>query len=289
MPHMSDGGSCKRDAIREPITAHRLRASVSEVLDQHRSMRHFADREVPRHVIEEAISNAVSGTSSYGNLNCASVILTADPERIATLRQLHFNQPTVRSAPIILTMCADVHRLCRWLDSRGARTNFENLHGLALGAVDACLLAQSIALGLEASGVGICFLGTTLDACIEIAHFLELPRGCFPITSLALGYPADAPVKRQRLPLRAQLFDERYPAIGDENVASWFTDREAADWTALMQRDRPAFEKIIDLGIRNFAQYCTSDFRYAPEQSDATAKALLRAMRKLGFRKTIVA
>ena len=271
------------------MTEPRLCASVSDVLDRHRSMRRFADREVPRYVIDEAISKAVAGTSSYGNMNCASIVLTADRERLMTLRQLHFNQPTVRLAPVILTICADVHRLCRWLGSRGARPSFENFHGLAVGAVDACLLAQSIALCLEELGIGICFLGTTLDACNEIAHFLGLPRGCFPITSLALGFPADVPVKRPRLPLRAQLFDERYPTISDEDITSWFTDREVADWTALMQRDHHAFEKIIDAGIHNYAQYCTSDFRYAPGHSNATAKALLEAVRKLGFGGTAVA
>jgi len=260
-----------------------LHASVSEVLQRHRSVRRFARRDLPVELVQRVVTEAVAGTSSYGNLNCASVVATAEAERLASLRALHFDQPATQSAPLMLTVCADTYRLGVWLAAREARPCFDNLHGLAVGVVDACLLAQSIALGFEAAGLGICFLGTTLDACERIAQFLGLPKGCIPVTSLAVGYPADTPPKRARLPLDAQLFWERYPAVGDAQLTAWFAQREAADWADVLRRDPEASVEMARLGIENYAQYCTSACRYPPEESDATAQQLLRMATVAGF------
>ena len=57
--------------------------------------------------------------------------------------------------------------------SRGARDNFDNLIGWHVAAFDAMILSQTVALALEAHGLGICYMGTTLFVMQDIAEYKE--------------------------------------------------------------------------------------------------------------------
>ena len=81
----------------------------------------------------------------------------------------------VLQAPLVMTFCADWFRTCQWLESRGARDNFNNLLGYRVAAFDAIIVAQNVCLGFEANGLGICYMGTPLHSMGDIADFLELP------------------------------------------------------------------------------------------------------------------
>ncbi len=259
-----------------------LGPALLALLASHRSIRRFQERPVDPFMIDSVVDNAVSGTSSYGNLNCASIVVTRAADRLVLLRGLHFDQPTVMGAPAILTVCADTARVRAWLALNDAPDNFGNLQGFMVAAIDAALLAQSVALGLEAHGLGICFLGTTLDRCTEIAEFLELPQSCVPITSLAVGYPDEAPLRRDRLPLAAYLHHERYQAPSVHGLAALYSERDQSGWCRVLASGIGP-EAIDAQGIRSFAQYCTSAMRYPPDQFEETSVALYRLLRRHGF------
>ena len=140
-------------------------------------------------LVEQVCADAIAGASSSGNLNSVSLVLTRDPERKQRLYELHFGQPMVLQAPLLITFCADWYRTRQWLRLRGARDNFNNLIGYHVAAFDAMILAQNVCLGFEAQGLGICYMGTTLHSMGEIADYLELPDTCLPVTTIVVGYP----------------------------------------------------------------------------------------------------
>ena len=107
------------------------------------------------------------------------------------LYELHFEQDMVLQAPLVMTFCADMFRTRSWLAARGARDNFANFIGWHVGLVDAVIVAQNVCLGLQARGLGICYMGTTLHSMAQIAEFLELPPACLP-TGLLFGLVAPA-------------------------------------------------------------------------------------------------
>ena len=253
---------------------HRPWLSVLEALARHRSIRRFRPDDVDPLLVSEVVNQALRGTSSYSNLNCVSVVSTCDAQRLRALRTLHFDQPSVAGAPMLLTLCADVSRLRRWLALHGAPDNFNNFHGFMISVIDTALLAQSIALGLESVGMGICFLGTTLDRCAEIGRFLELPQGCVPVTTLAVGHPDEAPEARDRLPLQAHLHEERYISPEPEQLRRFYARRDEAGWSSLLERGLPA-HAVQDECIASYAQYCTSSLRHPPGESLKTAADLL--------------
>ena len=92
----------------------------------HRSIRSYQDRPVDSELIDRVLEESFQGSSSSGNLNMVSVIKTFDTERKAHLYKLHFDQPMVLQAPLVLTFCADSFRTRQWLAQRGARLNFGN-------------------------------------------------------------------------------------------------------------------------------------------------------------------
>jgi nitroreductase len=256
--------------------------NFTELLRHHRSIRRYRPDPIPQDLIERVSDAAIAGTSSSGNLNCTSLVLTRDPERKRKLYALHFEQEMVLSAPLVITVCADWYRTRQWLRLRGARDNFDNLLGYHVAAFDAMILAQTLCLGLEAEGLGICYMGTTLSSMGEIAELLELPETCVPVTSMVVGYPDEDPPKRDRLPLRAYLHNETYHRPSDAEIEEIFQAREVAGWARYMAN--PALRaRVEELGVTSLAQFYTSPAKYDPDEFRADSEKLERVLRERGF------
>lgn len=250
---------------------------VSQLLSQHRSIRHYKPDPIAPDLIEQVCGDAIAGGSSSGNLNSISMILTRDPERKQRLYELHFGQPMVLQAPLVITFCADWFRTRQWLQKRGARDNFNNLLGYHVAAFDAIILAQNVCLGFEAQGMGICYMGTTLHSMTEIAEFLDLPDTCVPVTSIVVGYPDEDPPKRDRLPLAAFLHDETYQHPTEEQIEKTYKEREVRGWQRYMSFPEMKAE-IEARGITSLAHFYTSEIKYDPDvfrEDSAKMRALL--------------
>lgn len=250
---------------------------ISELFLHHRSIRTFKPEPIAPDLVERVCAEAIAGASSSGNLNCFSLVLTRDPERKRRLHELHFQQDMVLEAPLVITFCADWYRTREWLRLRGARDNFDNLIGWHVAAVDAVIIAQNVCLGFEAEGLGICYMGTTLHSMGPIAEFLELPDTCLPVTSIVVGWPAEDPPKRDRLPLSAFLHDERYHRPSVAELEEIYAQREVRGWARYMAH--PELKaKVEELGITTLAQFYTSTAKYDPDEfrrDSETLRALL--------------
>jgi nitroreductase len=257
--------------------------ALSQLLNTHRSIRAFKPTPIANELIESVCSDAIAGGSSSGNLNSVSLILTRDEERKKKLFELHFKQPMILQAPLLITFCADWHRTRTWLAMRGARDNFNNLLGYHVAAFDAMIVAQNACLGFEAHGLGICYMGTTLHSMPEIAELLELPETCAPVTTIVVGYPDENPNKRDRLPLSAFLHEERYRATTPEEIETTYREREVKGWERYMSM--PPLKAIIEReGIASLAEFYTSKVKYDPDvfaRDSAKLEAFLRAKKLL--------
>ncbi len=252
--------------------------SFMTLLGAHRSIRRYKPDPIDLNLIDEILDTSIKGSSTSGNLTGFSMILTRDKQRKARLYEMHGRQDMVLQAPLVITFCADVNRTRRWLTLRGARDNFNNFEGFIVAAFDAIILSQSVALAFEAHGYGICYMGTTLDACMEIAAFLELPETVFPVTSLVVGIPDEEPVKRDRLPLRAYVHDETYQSVTDEELLDFYKDRDVQGWERYRSMGGEIIAEMERLGIANLAQYYTSELKYSPEQTLESSRDLWRLL-----------
>jgi nitroreductase len=244
----------------------------SDLLKRHRSIRRYKPDAIEAALIEQVCADAIAGASSSGNLNAVSIVLTREAGRKQRLYELHFEQPMVLQAPLVMTFCADWFRTRQWLHRRGARDNFDNLIGYHVAAFDAIIVAQTVCLGFEARGLGICYMGTTLHSMRAIAELLELPDTCLPVTTIVVGHPDESPEKRDRLPLSALLHDETYHALTNAELDATYAEREGLGWERYMSN--PELKARMEArGITSLAQFYTSEAKYDPDvfRNDSTA------------------
>lgn len=255
---------------------------LSQLLRRHRSIRRYLPTPIDPALIAQVCDDAIAGGSSSGNLNSISIVLTRDAKRRQRLYELHLEQPMVLEAPLVLTVCADWHRTRTWLRRRGARDNFNNLLGYHVAAYDAMIVAQNICLGFEAHGLGICYMGTTLYALHELVDFLQLPETVVPVTSIVVGYPAEDPPKRDRLPVTAMLHDEVYRTPTDADIDATYRERERRGWERYMSIPEIKAE-IEAAGITTLAQYYTSKIKYDPDYFVPKSAEIQALLERQGF------
>jgi hypothetical protein len=189
----------------------------------------------------------------------------------------------VLQAPLVLTFCADSFRTRTWLAQRDARLGFGDLISWHVAGYDAIILSQTVALALESHGLGICYMGTTLHSMGAIADFLELPDHCLPVTSLVVGWPAEAPPPRDRLPGTAWIHEERYQRPSPADIDAHFALRETRGRERYLSFSSEMAARWQAHGITSLAQFYTSKIKYDPDQFAVDSAALEALIRERGF------
>ena len=126
-----------------------------------RTIRKYADREVSETLLNRLFSEAAR-TQTMGNLQLYSVVVTRSEEMKAKLSPAHFNQPMVKAAPVVLTICADFNRTSVWARNRQATPGYDNFLSFINAATDALLFTQTLCNLMDEEGLGYCYLGTTV-------------------------------------------------------------------------------------------------------------------------------
>jgi len=249
-------------------------------INKHTSIRAYKNTPVSEEVLERILT-AASRASSSGNMQAYSIIVTSDLKIKQQLYKPHFEQKMVLEAPLLLTFCADFHRMRRWLSLREAPDNFDNFMSFMIAAIDAILASQNAALAAEAEGLGICYMGTTLASCDQIARILQCPSGVVPVVGFSLGYPNEAPAARDRLPLEALVHRERYQLRTDEEILDCYEMREVSGWKRYL--DNPELRKaIVESGVTNLAQVYTK-LKYTRESHQEYSKILKHCLEQQNF------
>ncbi len=253
---------------------------VIDVIHQHRSIRKYKPDPVPEDLLSDIL---LAGTraSSSGNMQTYSIIVTRDLPIRQQLYKPHFEQDMVLDAPVLLTFCADFNRMRKWLKLSEAPDNFDNFMSFMIGAIDAVLVSQNVALAAESHGLGICYMGTTLASCDEIAAILNLPPNVVPVTGFSLGYPAENPPTRYRLPLDGVVHYETYQDYSDEQIAEIYHEKEEQGWQRYMAYPEIR-ARVLAAGAENLAQIYTK-VKYSRETHQDYSQTVLNLLQKQDF------
>ena len=182
---------------------------LMEKMRQHRSIRRYRPDPLPAGMVEAIVGSAqMASTSSY--LQQYSVVAVEDGARKDRLATLCGDQEQIRQCPTFLVFCTDLHRLKRVCEREGTQIQTEYAEAFLTAAVDAALMAQNVALAAESLGLGIVYIGGIRNRPAGVVTELALPDLVFPITGMCLGYPAEEPAAKPRLPLPAVLHREAY-------------------------------------------------------------------------------
>ncbi len=253
---------------------------VFQSLHHHRSIRQYHPDPIDPQLLEQ-ILNAGIRASSSGNMQSYSIIVTQDPQLKQALYEPHMQQNMVVDAPVLLTFCADFRRMRKWLELSDAPLNFDNFMSFMIGAIDATLVSQNVALAAEAKGLGLCYMGSTLANCDQIAERLALPQGVVPVVGFSLGYPAEKPDIRDRLPLEGLVHYETYHDHSDEEIKRIYADREKSGWERYMSY--PDLKAMITSSdVENLAQIYTK-LKYTRDSHITFSKTVLDCLKAQGF------
>lgn len=243
-----------------------------ESLQNRRTIRRYSEKEISETLLLELLT-AACRVSTTGNMQLYSIVVTRDEEMKKKLSPAHFNQPSVMSAPVVLTICADFNRFIKWCELNDAKPGYDNFQSFFTAAIDALLAAEQFCVAAESQGLGICYLGTTTYNCDKIIDILQLPRYVVPVATLTVGYPAFIPAQVDRLPLEAVVHNELYKDYDNEHIASLYRNKE-------MLEENKQFVK--ENNKQTLAQVFT-DVRYTKENNEHFSKVLLNTIKRQGF------
>ena len=249
-------------------------------IQKHRSIRKYKPDLIPEAMLTEILQAGIRASSS-GNMQSYSIIVTRDRAIREKLYEAHKQQKMVLDAPILVTFCADFHRMRKWLKLNNAPDNFDNFMSFMIAAIDATLVSQNVAIAAVDKGLGICYMGSTLANCDQIGKILQVPKGVFPVVGFSLGYPDEAPALRDRLPLSGLVHDEIYQDYSDEQITDIYSRRDKKGWTRYM---RAAWmRKMVEKkGVENLAQIYTR-IKYLRESHQDNSKKVLDYLEEQNF------
>ena len=237
-----------------------------------RTVRNFSDAAIDSSLLEGMIEQAMRAPPT-GNMQLYSVIATTDPELKAELAKQHFNQPASVSAPMILTICADFNRFEKWCALSDAQPGFRNFQSFISALLDATIFTQQLVSIAEIAGLGTCYLGTVTYNAPQIAELLELPPMVVPVTSLAIGFPADQPQGSERLPVGGVLHQQKYHNYSEQEIMQIF-------------RAKDEFEpnkKFIDENNKQTLAQVFTDIRYPKTNNETFSKIYYDFIKAQGF------
>lgn len=251
-----------------------------EFLNRHRSIRKYRSDPIPDELLQD-ILRAATRASTSGNMQTYSIIVTKDEDRKRQLWEYHYRQDMILQAPVLLTFCADWNRMNLWCRLSDAEPGFDNFLSFLVAFADAMIAAQNAALAAEETGLGICYMGTTLGCTPQLIDFFGLPEDTFPATTLVVGYADEDPEPRARLPMEGIVHRETYEDFPEERVRDTYLSRETEGWNRYMSFPELA-QRIAGSGVENLAQIYTQ-LKYRKKDNEDVSAELLVGLARQGF------
>lgn len=233
---------------------------VIELLKNHRSIRKFSDRPIAPELLRSLIeAGQCAATSSH--VQACSIIRVTDPGKRKKLAELAGGQDYVASCAEFLVFCADMKRPTDAAERAGADVTRGMTEQLLVATVDTGLMAQNVAIAAESAGLGICYIGGIRNNPTEVSQLLGLPTHVYPVFGMCLGYPAQNPEIKPRLPVEAVLYENEYDASRQQALVQQFDEamneyylartggKKDTDWTRQLA---PLFSHKLRPHMREF-------------------------------------
>ncbi|MNN52596.1 Oxygen-insensitive NADPH nitroreductase [compost metagenome] len=120
--------------------------------------------------------------------------------------------------------CADFNRHLQICPD----ANLGRAEQLLLGAVDTALMGQNAMVAAESLGLGGVYIGGVRNNIEAVTELLQLPQHVLPLFGVCLGWPADEPGVKPRLPASIVVHENHYHPVNEEALARY--DQQIADY-----------------------------------------------------------
>jgi nitroreductase len=172
---------------------------IVDLLKTRCSVRRFMDKEIPKDIIDSIIE-AGRLSPSGGNEQPWKFGIITDKSLICSISELAYNQSWIKSAPLLIVLCATIVE-----DSRGGRDIQKNRFpewSKEIGSMDKELYSSinmeehqtkipGTHMALQALECGIHSTWISYFDVGRISSLLDLPELCMPSEIIAFGYSAE--------------------------------------------------------------------------------------------------
>lgn len=244
-------------------TNHTLTRQTTETIDTlntHVSIRKYQTTPIDDTLLLTLL-RAAQRTPTSSNMQAYSFVVVRDPDTKHALSMLGGDQEHIRTCPVFIAVCADISRLVRACELHGT-TLARNTENLLVAAIDAAIAGINLATAAESVGLGTVCIGGMRNHPDKVAQLLGLPQGAFCVWGLCLGWPAEIPPQKPRLPDDAVFHFERYQHPTDDvlhtydaTLAAHYRSQERTTpdtaWTGVIARKfstprRPALRQTLE-------------------------------------------
>ena len=237
-----------------------------------RTIRKYSTEQVSDELLNR-LMNEAARTQTMGNLQLYSVVVTRAEELKAKLSPAHFNQPMVKQAPVVLTICADFNRTSTWARCRKAEPGYDNFLSFINAATDALLYAQTLCNLMDEEGLGYCYLGTTVYQPQQIIDVLQLPKLVMPVATLTVGWPAEEPALSDRLPMESFVHHDTYHDYTATDIDTYYNNKESLEEN----------QNFVRINNKETLAQIFTDIRYTKKDNEAMSAGLIDTLKKQGF------
>jgi FMN reductase (NADPH) len=216
--------------------------TVSEtinVLKNRQSIRKYAETPVSDAHVDSILSAALRAPTS-SNLQAYSVVVVRDPEIKSRLAVPCGNQKHIVACPVFLAFCADLTRIRAAFERNGHSIDNNNLELGLVATIDAALVGMAAYVAAESLGIHGVMIGAMRNNPAAIAEILELPEHVYATFGMCLGYPAEAPKQKPRMPVSGIVHHDRYDAKAALAVIDPYNTELKAHYDSIGKESDPA-------------------------------------------------
>lgn len=182
-------------------------------------MSHMSIRKFQKNAVEEekveAIIKAAQWSATSSHFQAYTIIRVNDPQKRKRIADAAGGQKWVIESPLLLMFCADLHR-CKKTWKETDPTVFSNTELLIMATVDTALAAQKAFIAAQSLGLGGVYIGGIRNDLKAVSETLSLPEMVYPLFGMCLGYPAENPGQKPRLPMDVIYKVDAYDDTNDE-------------------------------------------------------------------------
>lgn len=187
---------------------------IIDIMKNRKSVRQFTGESVSEDILQKIIEAAHCAPNSI-NAQQTSIIVTRDKEKIAKIAEISGGQPQIAGADVFITVVIDFNKTNEALKLNGKeQVVHKTVEGILVGAVDAGIMVEALAVAAESFGVGNTVIGGIRNNPQAMIEMLELPQYTFPIVGITLGYMKEGTATvKPKMTLNSYAHDEKYNQI----------------------------------------------------------------------------
>ncbi len=188
-----------------------------EVLRNRRSIRKYADVPVTDAYVDAILSAAMRAPTS-SNLHAYSIIVVRDSDVKSRIAVPAGNQQHIIDCPVFLAFCADLTRIEAALARHDHDLDNNNMEMGVVSTVDAALVGMAAYVAADSLGIQGVMIGAVRNDPEAVAEILGLPDKVYCVFGMCLGYPAEAPAQKPRMPVSGIVHQDQYDAAAALSV-----------------------------------------------------------------------